>query len=424
MSRIKSVFARQILNSKAIPTVEVTVAADDGSWASASCPTGTSLSHFEAKEVRDNIPSQFNGLGVTKAVENIVQIVSPKIMGMDVTDQSLVDKTLNELDGTPDKSKLGVNSILPVSIAVAKVAAHSLKKPLFLYIRHLLRNDDLPHAIPTPLFNILNGGLHAGDHNLDFQEFLISPASSLDFEESLNIAVTIYVSLKKTLEMNSASTLVGDEGGFGPTFPTNHDAFSILKQAIDLTTYKLNYDVFLGIDAAANSFYDEKKYKIKDKPSPLSSDELISYYNSLVNEFSLLYLEDPLADEDIDNWGKIGPAISGKTIIVGDDLTATNPLRLQTAIQKKAISGIIIKPNQIGTVSEALAVVEMARLSGLKIIVSHRSGETNDDFIADFAVGAGADFAKFGAPARGERVAKYNRLLAIEKQIKYLSNQH
>lgn len=419
MPKITNVYAREILNSKAVPTVEATVVVDDGSWATASCPTGTSLSHFEAKEVRDGDADRLNGQGVLRAVNNVVGIIAPKLKGMEATNQNQVDRTLMELDGTEDKSKLGANALLPVSIAVCKVAAHSLKKPLFQYVRSCLKSTGTPLSIPTPCFNVLNGGLHGGN-NLDFQEFIISPATSMPFNKALNMAVLVYISLKKTLEMNNATTLVGDEGGFAPTFPTNKEAIEILKEAIELTKYKLGFDVFLGLDAAANSFFDGKKYRLKDKASPMSAEELILFYKSLNADFPLLYLEDPLSDEEIDSWSRIGPDLSSSTIIVGDDLTATNPFRLQTAISKKAISAVIIKPNQIGTVTESLAVVEMARAAGLKIVVSHRSGETNDDFIADYSVGVGADFVKFGAPARGERVSKYNRLLAIEQQLKFL----
>ncbi|MEK9208195.1 MAG: hypothetical protein AAB922_06935 [Patescibacteria group bacterium] len=275
----------------------------------------------------------------------------------------------------------------------------------------------MPFKIPVPAFNILNGGKHAGN-NLDFQEFLIIPASSIPYQQTLNMAVVIYQSLKETLRNKGATTLIGDEGGFGPSFATNRDALLMLTEAIGVSNYRLNYDVFLGLDVAANNFHEGSKYSIKDKGPSVSTKDLVTVYENLNDEFNFLYLEDPFAEDDWAGWTSLNNITSKNTLVVGDDLTSTNPTRLQGALAKKAIGGIIIKPNQIGTVIETLAVVEIARSSGLKIIVSHRSGDTADDFIADFAVGVGADYVKFGAPARGERVAKYNRLLEIDSLIR------
>jgi enolase len=415
--KIKQIFAREILNSKGNPTVEATVILDSDIQATSSCPTGTSVGKYEAKQLRDNDPNRFGGSGVSKAVNNVMNVISPKLIGIDVQNQHDIDKLMIELDGTPEKTNLGANSILPVSMAIAKAAAKSLNMPLFSYIRHYTSIQTSPFKIPTPAFNILNGGKHAGN-NLDFQEFLIIPASSMTFQNSLNMAVSIYQSLKKTLNDKGASTLIGDEGGFGPSLSTNRDALIMLNEAISGGNFRINYDVFLGIDASANNFHQDGTYLIKDKETRMTSEGLATVYEGLNEEYNLYYLEDPFSEDDWEGWENLNRLTSKNTLIVGDDLIATNFNRLQTAIEKKAISGIIIKPNQIGTVLETLAVVEAARNAGLKIIVSHRSGETNDDFIADFAVGVGADYVKFGAPARGERVAKYNRLLEIDSMIK------
>ena len=419
MAKIKQITSREILNSKGLPTVETTVILSDGKMGTASTPTGTSVGSYEASELRDRDEKHFLGNGVLKPIANIEEIIAPAILGMDATKQHEIDKKMIELDGTQNKGRLGSNAMLSVSMAVAKAAAKSALLPTFLYLREFVNKENAPIKIPTPAFNILNGGKHAGD-NTNFQEYMVIPASSKTYSDSLDMAIVLYGSLKKILEQNSFPTLVGDEGGFAPKLQTNKDGLDLVKQAIEATPFRYGFDVFLGLDVAATNFFQEGKYHLKDKTMPLSSDALIEYYEEINKEFHLLYLEDPLAQDDWNGWSKIYSSISQQTLIVGDDLTATNPYRLQMALDKKTITGIIIKPNQIGTVIEAMAVVEIARQAGLKIIVSHRSGETNDDFIADFAVAVSADYVKFGAPVRGERVAKYNRLLAIEKEIKTL----
>lgn len=416
MSKIKQIVGRQILNSKGIPTVEVTVMLENGIWATSSCPTGTSVSKYEAKELRDSDRSRFVGLGVMSAVNNVNSVIAPKLIGQDPQNQHEIDKIMLDLDGTNDKSKLGVNAILPISMAVAKVAAKELNIPLFQYLRRYLSLDQTQFKIPTTAYNVINGGKHAGN-NLDFQEFFVIPASSVPYPKALNMAVTIYQTLKRILHDKNMPTLVGDEGGFAPTLSTNRDALLILSEAINSAGYRQNFEVYLGLDCASNNFFDKNTYKIKDKEEPLSAKDLVEAYTNLNREFSLLYLEDPMSEDDWEGWQMLNSAVTGNTIVVGDDLISTNPVRLQNAIAKKAVGGIIIKPNQIGSVIETLAVVEMARHAGLKIIVSHRSGDTNDDFISDFAVGVGADYVKFGAPSRGERVAKYNRLLEINSII-------
>ncbi len=416
MSKIKSVSAREILNSRGQPAVESTVILDNDTAASASCPSGKSVSSYEAVELLDQDPTKFGGKGVSKAVSNVNTILSQAITGMDVLSQSEIDRKMIEADGTPNKSKLGANAILSVSIAVAKAAAKSTKTPLYAYLRQYISAPNTA-KFPTPAFNILNGGKHASG-NIDFQEIMIIPATSKTFSQGLEIGAAIYSALQATLKAANYTTLVGDEGGFAPTLPTNKDALLLVKDAIAKTPFQYGFDVFFGIDAAANSFYSEKRYLIKDKKTALTASDLVNYYEELHSVFHLLYLEDPLSEDDWDGWKEACAKLSKTMIIVGDDLVSTNPSRLQEAISKKAVTAIIVKPNQIGTVIEALAVVEVAKQAGLKIIVSHRSGETNDDFIADFAVGVGADYAKFGAPARGERVAKYNRLLQIEKEMR------
>ena len=420
MSKIKQIFAREILNSKGFPSIETTVVLNDGKTGVASCPSGTSVGNFEASELHDHDETRFEGRGVLKAIDNVQNLIGPNLVGIDVIKQQVIDKIMIDLDGTQNKSRLGANAILSVSMAVAKAGAKVSVLPLFLYLREYIKKEGLELKIPTPAFNILNGGAHAGS-NVDFQEFLVIPATSYPYEKSLLTATLIYNSLRKTLQSQGLSTLVGDEGGFGPNLEKNQEGFSLISTAISQVNLRLGFDVFLGLDAASNNFHSEGKYHLKDRPSNLSTSDLIAFYEELNKANQLIYLEDPISDDDWDGWADINLKMSNQTIIVGDDLIATNPYRLQMALDKKSVSGIIIKPNQIGTVIEAVAVVEIARAAGLKIIVSHRSGETNDDFIADFAVAMSADFVKFGAPARGERVAKYNRLLQVEKQLKNLS---
>ncbi|HUD09410.1 MAG TPA: phosphopyruvate hydratase [Patescibacteria group bacterium] len=419
MAKIKQISAREILNAKGNPTVETTVILSDGATGIASSPTGTSVGKYEAVDLKDNDQSRYRGLGVLNAIMNIDKLIAPNLIGMDASRQQEIDKKMIDLDGTQNKARLGANATLSVSMAVAKASARSSVLPLFLYLREFIKKENLPLKIPTPLFNLINGGKHA-ENNFDFQEFLVIPATSKPYEESLKMVTDIYNSLRKNIETNNLSTLIGDEGGFSPKLATNQEALLLLKRSIESINLRVGFDVFLGLDAASNSFYSENSYHIKDKSSSLSAKDLIAFYKMLNEQYHFLYLEDGLAEDDWDGWGDLCKELSSQTLIIGDDLTATNPYRLQTALAKKAITGIIIKPNQIGTVIEALAVVEMARQAGLKIAVAHRSGETNDDFIADFAVAASADYVKFGAPVRGERVAKYNRLLQIQTQLKAL----
>ena len=419
MAKIKLITSREILNAKGQPTLETAVVLADGAIGIASVPSGTSVGKYEAYELKDNDPKRYNGNGVLTAVSNVEKIIAPVLVGIEANSQQEIDKRLIEIDGTKAKTKYGANAILSISMAVAKAAARSMSLPLFLYLREYIKNSTTTLKIPIPCFNLINGGKH-GEGNLDFQEFLVIPASSKKFPESLELGVNVYSALKKIIQTNNLSSLVGLEGGFSPKLTTNVDALLLLKQAIEQSNLRMGFDMFIGLDSASDNFFDDGKYKIKDRSSDLSSKDMVSFYVMVNNDYHLLYLEDGLAQDDWAGWQELSTQTSQQTIIIGDDLTATNPFRLQEAIAKKAITGVVIKPNQIGTVIEALAVSEMARQGGLKIIVSHRSGETNDDFIADFAVAVSADYVKFGAPARGERVAKYNRLLQIENQLRSL----
>lgn len=416
MAKIKQIIAREILNSKGEPTIESTVILTDGAVGISSVPAGTSVGKYEATYMFDNDQERYQGKGVLKAIEVIEKLIAPALLGMESLNQQQVDKKMIDLDGTSSKSKLGANSILSVSIAVAKASAKSNVVPLFLYLRQLLGKDGTDLKIPVPCFNVINGGKH-GDGRIDFQEFLVIPASSKSFHDSLELGSTVYLSLKKNLEQNNLSTLTGLEGGFSPKISTNQDALLLIKQSIEEANLRMGFDMFIGLDAASNNFFQEGKYVLKDKSITLTAQDLISFYKTVDEQYHLLYLEDGLSQDDWAGWQLLYSALSSQTMIAGDDLIATNPIRLQEALQKKAISAVIIKPNQIGTVIEALAVSEMAKQAGIKVIVSHRSGDTNDDFIADFAVAVSADYTKFGAPVRGERVAKYNRLLSIEKQL-------
>jgi len=418
MAKIKQVLAEEILDSRGNPTIETTIILSDGVWAKSSVPNGATEGVYEASQLRDGDTKRFGGLGVKNAVLNVQTIIAPKIVGMDCTDQQKIDKLMIELDGTQNKGRLGANAILSVSQAVAKAGAKSSLLPLSVYIRQFLGLNDKPAKIPTPMFNIIEGGKHA-QGSINFQEFLLVPASAKTYSESLEIASAVYSSLRTLLRDRNLSTLNADEGGFSPVTSSNIEALNLLKQAIDQSGYKFSFDVFLGVDAAAHFFLDGKEYRLLDRPTPYNQDDLVEYYTNIFNEYSLIYIEDPFAEDDWEGWKKIYNALSSKTLIIGDDITTTNPYRLQLALDNNVINGMVIKPNQAGTVTETLAVVEMAKFKNLKIVVSQRSGETMDDFIADFAVGVGADYVKFGAPVH-ERVLKYNRLTEIEAELKQI----
>lgn len=420
MAKIHTVVAREILDSRGNPTVETTVILDNGWRGVASVPSGASTGHHEAVELRDGDPTRFGGLGVLRVVENVNQIIAPKILGADPLHQKEIDQLLVSLDATLDKSNLGSNAILSVSEAVCKAAAANLRMPLYRHLYRLAPEYRLTVAeleIPIPSFNLINGGKH-GAGNLEFQEFHIIPSSGKNYSESLEMAEEIYQAVKKVLIRHGAVHSVGDEGGFAPNLFTNMDALEVIIQGIRESGHEFRKDVFLGLDTAATQFYKNGKYAIRDRTQPLDSNELIEYYRELCRQYPLALLEDPLFEDDWGGWVKLTKEISALTVVVGDDLLCTNPERVQKAIAEKACQAVLIKPNQIGTISETLEVIRLAKAADWKVIVSHRSGETNDAFIADFAVGVGADYTKFGAPVRGERVAKYNRLLEIEEELK------
>ncbi len=420
MATIKRIWAREILDSRGIPTVECYCQLDDGRFSTAAVPAGTSTGSHEALELRDNDELRYRGQGVLKACENINNVLGPAIVGMDPLKQSEIDQKLINLDGTENKSKYGGNSILAISMVVCKIAALSQNKALYAWVNELAveRGMKAGVKIPTPLLNMINGGLH-GAGNLDFQEFWMIPATNKKFHEGLQMGVEIYQTIGDNLARRGAIHSVGHEGGYAPNLFTNADAFEVFVESIRLTSYSLGRDVFLGLDIAANSFYRDGDYTIRDRSSSLSDDQLLDYYKELVGTYRLAVIEDAFQEDAWNSWRKLYSELSGTAIIVGDDILCTNPKRLQKAIDEKACNGAVIKPNQIGTVSETLQVVRMTKDAGWKVIVSHRSGETNDTFIADFAVGVASDYAKFGAPARGERVAKYNRLSAIELELEY-----
>lgn len=420
MAKISRIWSREILDSRGIPTVECYCQLDDGRFATASVPAGTSTGSHEALELRDHDSTRYHGEGVLKACENINTILGPALVGMDPQKQTEIDQKLITLDGTENKSKYGGNSILAISIVICKIAALSQGKALYSWINELSVTMGMKSGvrIPTPLLNMINGGLH-GAGNLDFQEFWMIPATNKKFHEGLQMGVEIYQTIGDNLTRRGAIHSVGHEGGYAPNLFTNADAFEVFVESIRLTNYSLGRDVFLGLDIAANSFYKDGDYTIRDRSSTLSDDQLLDYYKELVNTYRLAVIEDAFQEDAWNSWRKLYNELSGSAIIVGDDILCTNPTRLQKAIDEKACNGVVIKPNQIGTVSETLQVVKMTKDAGWKVIVSHRSGETNDTFIADFAVGVASDYAKFGAPARGERVAKYNRLSAIELELEH-----
>lgn len=415
MATIKTIQAREILDSRGIPTIETVVTADTGETAVASVPSGTSTGGNEAKELRDNDPNRYQGLGVLKAVQNVNETIAKTLIGKDPTKQTEADQLMIDLDGTPDKSRLGANAILSVSQAICELGATVTHHSIYEYI-YLKYQIIKTLNMPTPAFNVINGGKH-GAGNLDFQEFHIIPATHKDYHEALRCGEEIYQTLGQVLEKRGAIHSVGVEGGYAPNLFTNTDALEVMLEAIRQTNYKFASDVFLGLDVAASTFVKDGTYQIKDRSQPFSRREFIEYYIDLNDRYHLLALEDPLAENDFEGWANLTNELGKSVVIIGDDLLTTNKQRIQEAVSKKACTGILVKPNQIGTISETVEVIKLAKQAGWQITVSHRSGETNDDFIADFAVGVGADYTKFGAPARGERVAKYNRLLTIELEI-------
>ncbi len=417
MAKIKAIHAREILDSRGNPTVETTIWSDTDHGAISSVPSGASTGRLEAIELRDGDATRFNGQGVLKAVDNVNRVISPFVIGQDPTKQNNIDQILVNLDGTANKSKLGSNAILSVSQAVCELGAlvSNLQTYEYLAEKYALVKLNSKH-LPTPIFNLINGGKH-GAGNLDFQEFHLIPSSQLDFKKALEIGDEVYQSLKKVLTDKKAIHSVGDEGGFAPNLYNNVDALELLVEGVNATTYKLNTDCFLGLDVAASQFYKNGKYAIKDRQEPFSPEEFIKFLVDLKKQYNLLSIEDPFDQDAWQHWVNLYLEMGQETMIVGDDLLVTNKVRLQKAIELHACNAVLVKPNQIGTITETVQVVKLAKKSNFSVIVSHRSGDTDEDFIADFAVGIGADYAKFGAPNRMERVVKYNRLSFIEEYL-------
>ena len=421
MAVIKHIWSREILDSRGIPTVETACMLDSGAVSVSSVPAGTSTGSHEALELRDTESPRYMGQGVLKAVEYVNNVIGPAIVGMDPTNQAGIDKKMVELDGTDNKSKFGSNAILSVSEVVARSGAVAVNQSLYAWIYSMASAGKITSnvKIPTPLFNMINGGLH-GAGNLDFQEFWVVPASNKSFSDGLQMGAEIYQTIGKNLAHRGAIHSVGQEGGYAPNLFTNADALEVFVESINQTSYALGRDVFLGLDVAANSFYRDGEYIIKDRTGGMDDNQFMEFYKGLLDQYKLAILEDPFQEDAWDSWKKIYSTLSDSVTVVGDDLLATNLKRVEKAIAEKACNAAVIKPNQIGTLTETFNVIKLVKDAGWKVVVSHRSGETNDSFIADFAVGVAADFIKSGAPARGERVAKYNRLSAIEVELSRL----
>lgn len=416
---ILDVFAREVLDSRANPTIEVEVVVEGDFVGSAIVPSGASTGEREAIELRDEDPSRYMGKGVTKAVDNVNNIIAEAIIGMNAIDQAKIDQTMIDLDGTPTKSKLGANAILAVSMAVAKAAAKALKLPLYQYLGGVNAK-----VLPVPMMNILNGGEHA-DNTVDLQEFMIMPVGATSFKDALQMCVEVYHTLKKVLNSKGLATGVGDEGGFAPNLATADEVLSLIVEAIEKAGYKPGEQMFIAMDAAASELYnkDDKKYYFKGesqmtgKEVVRTSEDMVDYYESLVNKFPIISLEDGLGENDWEGWKLLTDRLGKRIQLVGDDLFVTNTAILEKGIEAKVGNSILIKVNQIGTLTETFNAIEMANRAGYTAVVSHRSGESEDNTIADIVVAVNAGQIKTGAPARSDRVAKYNQLLRIEEQL-------
>ncbi|NKY17329.1 phosphopyruvate hydratase [Tsukamurella spumae] len=408
MSEIIQVGAREILDSRGNPTVEVEVVLADGSFARAAVPSGASTGEHEAVELRDG-GDRYLGKGVTKAVEGVLEVIAPEVIGIPADEQRIIDQTLLDLDGTPDKSRLGANALLGVSLAAAKAAAESAALPLFRYL-----GGPNAHILPVPMMNILNGGAHA-DSGVDVQEFMVAPIGAETFKESLRWGAEVYHALKSVLKKKGLNTGLGDEGGFAPSVAGTREALELISEAIATTGLTLGSDVALALDVAATEFYGPEGYRFEGRT--LTAAEMGEFYRGLVGEFPLVSIEDPLSEDDWEGWVDLTDAIGEKVQLVGDDLFVTNPERLEDGIARGAANALLVKVNQIGTLTETLDAVALAHNNGYKSMMSHRSGETEDTTIADLAVAVGSGQIKTGAPARSERVAKYNQLLRIEEEL-------
>jgi enolase 1/2/3 len=408
VASIEAVHARQILDSRGNPTLEVEVVLDDGSAGRAGVPSGASTGAFEAVELRDG-GAEYGGKGVTRAVDGVVDEIQPELLGHEADDQRLVDQALIDLDRTPNKSRLGANAIIGVSMAVTRAAAESAGLQLFRYL-----GGPNSHMLPVPMMNILNGGAHA-DSNVDIQEFMVAPIGATTFAEALRWGAETYQALKSVLKQHGLSTGVGDEGGFAPNLEHNRAALDLIIEAIGKAGFTPGRDIALALDAAATEFYKEGGYVFEGKPR--TSEEMAGIYRDWLDSYPLVSVEDPLAEEDWAGWQAFTASVGDRVQVVGDDLFVTNPERIRRGVAEKSANGLLVKVNQIGTVTETLDAVTLAQRAGFGCMISHRSGETDDTFIADLAVATNAGQIKTGAPARGERVAKYNQLLRIEEHL-------
>jgi enolase len=411
MTIITDIIGREILDSRGNPTVEVEVELASGAMGMAAVPSGASTGVHEAVELRDGDLKRYGGKGVLKAVESVNGVLVENLVGMDALDQIAIDNTMIELDGTPTKGNLGANAILGVSLAVAKAAASALDLPLYRYIGGVNA-----HVLPVPMMNILNGGKHAAN-STDLQEFMVMPAGAGSFAECLRWGAEIYAALKKVLSGKGMNTNVGDEGGFAPSLSSNAMAIEVILQAIEKAGYRPGEDVWIALDPASSELYEDGKYHLQREGRVLSSDEMVAFYVDWVNKYPIISIEDGMAEDDWDGWVKLVAAVGNKVQIVGDDLLVTNVERVQQAIECKAATALLCKVNQIGSLTEAIAAVDMSHRAGWAAIVSHRSGETEDSTISDIVVGLNTGQIKTGAPARSDRVAKYNQLLRIEEQL-------
>jgi enolase len=413
MSYIEEIIAREILDSRGNPTVEVEVLLEDGSMGRAAVPSGASTGVHEALELRDGDKSRYLGKGVERAVENINDKIAAELFGWDARDQEGIDLFMRELDGTPNKAELGANAILAVSLAVAKAAAENTGQPLYRYLGGVSAR-----TLPVPMLNILNGGAHTGWQTTDFQEFMVMPVGAESFREGLRWGAEIYHSLKKVLKDKGYNTNVGDEGGFAPALKKgNAEAVEVILEAIDKAGFKAGEQVLIALDPAVSELYEDGQYTLRIEGKKLSSEQMVQLWESWVNQYPIISIEDGVAEDDWDGWVALRQAIGDRVQLVGDDFLVTNVERLKKAIEKKAANSILIKLNQIGSLSETIAAIEMAKRAGWTAVVSHRSGETEDTTIADLAVALNAGQIKTGAPARSDRVAKYNQLLRIEEEL-------
>ena len=408
---IIDVYARQILDSRAFPTVEVEVTLEDGTVGRAAVPSGASTGMFEAVELRDNVKEIYNGKGVLRAVDNVNDIIAEELVGMNVFDQVAIDNLMIDLDGTENKGKFGANATLGVSLACARAAAEYLGLGIYQYIGGVNAK-----VLPVPMMNILNGGKHA-DNNVDLQEFMIMPVGAKSFNEALRMCAEVYHKLKSILKEKGLGTGVGDEGGFAPNLSSNEEAIKVIMEAIEKSGYKPGEDIFLALDPASSEFFEDGKYNLAGEGRILTPEQMADYYVELAEKYPIISIEDGMAEEDWEGWKHLTDKIGHKVQLVGDDLFVTNTERLKMGIEKKVANSILIKLNQIGTLTETLNAIEMASRAGYTAVVSHRSGETEDTTIADLVVAMNAGQIKTGAPARSERVAKYNQLLRFEEEL-------